>query len=233
MRIAALYDVHGNLPALEAVLAEVERESVDTVVCGGDVVFGPYPAECLARLRELGAVFVRGNCERELAEGGDEGVEWIVERLDGEALGFAAGLPLTVRLGDVLFCHATPRDDEEIVTTLTPEPLVRDAFAGVDAPLVVVGHTHRQYERDLGATRVANAGSVGLPYEGSRGAFWALLDGTEVEHRRTEYDVDAALARLVEPGWPVAETLFARSLADPVAADEAAASFERRAGRGA
>lgn len=233
MRVAALYDVHGNLPALEAVLGEVERERVDAVVSGGDVVWGPQPAECLRLLRELGAVFVRGNCERAVAAGEDEVDRWCAEQLTTEELAFVLELPLTVSLGDVLYCHATPRDDVEIVTALTPDAVVRAAFAGVEAALVVVGHTHRQYVRAAGRTRVANAGSVGLPYEGRRGAFWALVDGSEVEHRSTEYDVDTALPALVASGFPIAERLYAPSLAEPRPPDDVAAEFEGRAGRGA
>ena len=130
MRVAALYDVHGNLPALEAVLAEVARERVDAIVCGGDVCAGPLPRECLDALRSADAAFVRGNADRELAP-------WPAEALGGEGRAFLAGLPLTVSLdvdglGPTLFCHATPRSDEEIVTRLTPDDELAAVLEGID-----------------------------------------------------------------------------------------------------
>ena len=228
MRVAALYDVHGNLPALEAVLAEVATQSIDAIVCGGDVVWGPRPGECLRRLRAAGAVFVRGNCERHLVERVSDVDRWSAEQLTADELGFVGALPLTVRLADVLYCHATPRDDDEILTRLTPDDAVAAALVGVDAGTVVFGHTHQQLERRVGGIRLVNAGSVGLPYEGRRGAFWAIV-ADEVELRRTEYDVDAAAADAEAVEFPALEQ-FAGPLRDPPPPDEAAAYFEARRG---
>jgi predicted phosphodiesterase len=222
VRVAALYDVHGNLPALEAVLAEVARERVDAIVCGGDVCAGPMPQECLDALRAAGAVFVRGNADREPGE-------WAAAQLREDDRAFLAGLPLTASLdvdglGPTLFCHATPRSDEEIVTRLTPDDELAAALDGVDERLVVTGHVHVQVDRLVGDRRFVDAGSVGMPYEGRRGAFWALL-GPDVELRRTGYDVAAAVERIRATGYPDVEQL-AGWLLDPEDPAEVSAYFE-------
>jgi putative phosphoesterase len=220
VRVAALYDLHGNLPALDAVLDEVQAEAVDAVVCGGDVVWGPLPAETLHRIEEAATHFVRGNADRHVAEGeGSEPTRWCAERLtqeERERLGaWAERVELDVDgIGRVLFCHASPYDDEAGFTEATPEEIAAPLLEGVDADLVVCGHTHAQFDLRFGGVRVVNAGSVGMPAEGRRGAFWALL-GPEVELRRTDYDVDAALPLLLDSGFPVAQRLFSVSLAEP------------------
>jgi putative phosphoesterase len=189
LRVAALYDIHGNLPALEAVLAEVDA---DVVVVGGDTVAGPAPAETLERLRALDADvrFIRGNADREVYEerqglAPPEVMEFVRARLSREQIAFLRSLPLTLSIGRVLFCHATPRDDEEILTRISPDERWHEALAGVDADVVVCGHTHVQFKRQIGEIRLVNAGSVGMPYADEPGAYWALLDGTGVELRHT------------------------------------------------
>jgi putative phosphoesterase len=210
VRVAALYDIHGNLPALDAVLAEVEAE---LIVVGGDFAAGPWPSETIERLRELGdrVRFIRGNADRELTEpprpavaGGPPAavMEWVRDRLSDDQVQFLATLPLTETievdsLGAVLFCHGTPRDDDEILTRISPEERWREAIAGVGADVVVCGHTHVQFERIVDGVRVVNAGSVGMPYEDEQGAYWAVL-GPDVDLRRTPYpavDIQGA-------GWP-------------------------------
>ena len=234
MRVAALYDIHGNLPALEAVLAEVERAGVDRIVVGGDVAAGPYPSDVVARLESLGerVVFIRGNADRELYEAGDRIPEAlrepILSRVTDELRETLASWPEQARLdvdglGDVLFCHATPRNDEEIFTELTPDEVVAEMFAA--APRVtVVGHTHMQVDRRLGDKRIVNAGSVGIPYEGRPGAYWAIL-GPDVEFRRTEYDVEKLVQVVVDSGFP-AEELYRESLIEPSARRAVAEFFE-------
>ncbi len=201
MKVAALYDVHANLPSLDAVLAEVERERLDAIVLGGDCVLGPQPKETLERLRALGerAVWIRGNTDRLVAEDrdGDNLHAWAAETIGGESVAFLESLPLTQRLeidglGETLFCHATPRSDEEIVTPLTSDERLGEILDGVDADAVVAGHTHMQQDRIVGGIRWINPGSVGLPYEDDIKAFWALL-GPDVELRRTPFDVSAAI----------------------------------------
>jgi predicted phosphodiesterase len=235
VRIAALYDVHGNLPALEAVLADVAAEGVDEVVVGGDVLWGPLQAECIGRLQSAGASFVAGNCERDVLTTSGVTEDWCASRLDADTRAFVTTWPMTVErsvdgLGTVLFCHATPRSEDEIVTTLTPDDAVREALVGVEANVVVCGHTHVQFDRSVsGSLRLVNAGSVGLPYEGRPGAFWALL-GDDVEHRRSEYDVEHALDVLGRAGFPSFADVFPESLRGLVAPQTAAAEFEHRRG---
>ena len=234
MRVAALYDVHGNLPALEAVLREVESEAVDSVVCGGDLVGGPYSAEVFDRLESLPDVrFVRGNVDRLIAEGvAEHERDWKDERrrLGRERVAAIATWPLTVELeldglGRAVFCHAVPGADEPIVTRITPDADVAELIGDVEAGLVVCGHTHVQFDRQLpDGPRVVNAGSVGMPYEGRCGAFWALL-GPTVELRHTEYDVEAAAIeiRRVAPSTSEQQVGW---LLDPPDPDEATAYFE-------
>jgi putative phosphoesterase len=206
LRLAALYDIHGNVAALEAVLAEVDA---DVIVVGGDFVAGPWPAETYERLRALdGDVrFIRGNADRQVVEeepgrAPPELMDFVRRRLSDDAFSFLRSLPLTETIDRVLFCHATPRSDEEIFTRVSPEESWREALGGVDADIVVCGHTHIQFDRHIGDIRLVNAGSVGMPYEHEPGAYWALLDGDDVELRRTVY-VPGDLS--VWPGeWPEA-----------------------------
>jgi putative phosphoesterase len=218
LRVAALYDVHGNLPALDAVLAEVDAE---VILVGGDFALGPWPAETIERLRSLeGDVrFIRGNADRELVQeepglAPPELMEFVRAQLSPEHVEFLRSLPLTETIGRTLFCHATPRDDEEIFTRDSPDERWAPALAGVDADVVVCGHTHVQFDRRVGDIRLVNAGSIGMPYEERPGAYWALL-GDDVELRRTEYE-PADIAATGWPGeWPTATP------------DDATALFER------
>jgi predicted phosphodiesterase len=208
MRVAALYDVHGNLPALEAVLAEVPEDAV--VLVGGDVAAGPLPSEALERLRALGdrVRWIRGNADREL-DPNEVGVApadvigWVRDQLSEEQIAFLHGLPERLELdvdgvGRVLFCHATPQNDTDIFLEGTPEQRVAPSFVGVEAGLVVCGHTHMQFSREIAGVRVVNAGSVGMPYDDEPGAYWLAL-GPNVEHRRTAYD-PAGLGDSAFPG---------------------------------
>lgn len=187
--VAALYDIHGNLPALEAVLAEVPEDA--TILVGGDICAGGEQAsETLTRLRELGdrVRWLRGNADRELYPGEEglappEVIEEARSQLSEEEIEFLHSLPPTQRIGDVLYCHASPRNDVDIFTERTPEERIAFLFQDIDAPVVVCGHTHMQFEREIAGVRVINAGSVGMPYEDEPGAYWLL----DLEHRRTPY----------------------------------------------
>ena len=225
MRVAVLCDVHGNLPALEAVVAELASIDVDRIVCGGDVVAGPFPRECLDKLVDLDAVFVRGNADRESPRAPEGTWEWIVAKLDPKSVEFLRELPQTVSLGGVLYCHGSPRDDDEILTRVSSDERFRAALEGVEERLVVGGHTHVQFERVVDGIRFVNAGSVGMPYEGKQGAFWALLDGEDVDFRHTLYAVEAAAAVIRTSGYPGADQI-AGWLLDPEDPDEVSAYFE-------
>ena len=232
MRVAALSDIHGNLPALEAVLADVELEEVDAIVVAGDSVSAPWPSEVFDRLAAVGARTVRGNADRleEVMRHDSHLAAWTADRLGPERLEIVASWPLTLELdvdgvGRVLVCHSTPSSDDPIYTRITPDDELIATLGPLDADVVVCGHTHMQYDRRLSSgLRLVNPGSVGLPYEGRRGAFWALL-GPDVEFRRSEYDVDAAAAAIRALDAPVEERLI-EYLVDPADPDEITSYFE-------
>jgi len=231
MRVAALNDIHGNVQALEAVLGDVEREGVDVIVVGGDVVSGHAPTETLDALEALGerVLFLRGNADRGVLEAENDASSWCLDQLGEARAARVAAWPQTVSvtvdgLGSVLFCHATPRSDEEVVTRITPEAQVAETLEGVDEALVVCGHTHIQYDRPIGGRRLVCAGSVGWPYEGKPGAFWLLL-GLDVSHRRTEYDVRGAVEAIRASGYPNRDDVT-EFLLEPPDPDETSRFFE-------
>jgi putative phosphoesterase len=234
MRVAALYDIHGNLPALEAVLRDVRSAGVDEIVVGGDVVLGPMPNETLASLLalDLPVRFIRGNCDREVfaqAAGDDlshlpaqvqEIVSWVAQQMPPGYVRELKSWPMTHRLtidglGDVLFCHATPRNDNEIFTQATSEELLLPVLKDVNAAVVVCGHTHMQFDRTVGTVRVVNAGSVGMPF-GEPGADWLLL-GPDVELRHTTYDVADAAKRIRATTFPYATHFASQNVIKPPA----------------
>jgi predicted phosphodiesterase len=235
MRVAALYDVHGNLPALEAVLREVDA---DVILSGGDLVLGPMPSECLERLRERDATFIRGNTDRHVVSPGAEepGIwrtraQWGHDQLSEEQLAFVHRWPHPLSLevdglGPVLFCHGSPRSDEEVVTAITPPKRLDPMLDGVREEVIVCGHTHVQFDRLVGDRRLVNAGSVGMPYEGEAGiACWALL-GPDVELRRSRYDVASAAQAIRASSYPDADEFVQEYLLAPESAEEATAHFE-------
>ena len=226
MRIAALYDIHGNLPALEAVLRDVRALHVDHVVIGGDVVPGPMPRETLGLLfaLDIPATFITGNGEvAVLAErdGRHSGVaaqyrpmiQWVAAQISREDADRIEQWPKTARLGDVVFCHATLRNENEIFLRTTDEARLIPIFAAAGAPMVVCGHTHMQFDRRIGGVRVINAGSVGMPF-GEPGAHWLVLD-QGVELRRSPYDRPSAADRVRASGYPAASEFAERSILAP------------------
>jgi putative phosphoesterase len=232
MRVAALYDIHANLPALESVLQEVGDAQVDHVVIGGDVLPGPMPRETLDRLLALDieTTFIRGNGDRvvlETVQGKDPGevpdnfrdiIRWNAGQLDSRHRDAIAGWPATARVditgvGEVLFCHATPRNDTEIFTKLTPDRVLAPIFDATGAAVVVCGHTHMQFDCTAGHTRVVNAGSVGMPF-GRAGAYWLLL-GPDVRLRRTPYHLSHAADRIRASSYPQAEQFAVHNILQP------------------
>ena len=226
MDVLALYDIHGNVDALEAVLADPRAQDPDLVLVGGDSVPGPFAGATLARLEALPARWIRGNGEREVAEAvgapepADDDLAAITAALTAKELGEArsrelGGLPLTLELDGVLYCHASPRRDDEILTRLSPDHRWADALDSVETAVVVGGHTHQQDDRLVGRVRFLNAGSVGLPYEGDGAARWLWVSDGVPELRRTAYDAAAAGARILAAGWPDERSVNA-ALVDPV-----------------
>ena len=199
-------------------LAEVERENVDAIVFGGDLFLGPQPAETASLVRSVDATFVRGNCDREPDE-------WTLSKLDDETVAWSQGWPLTFELEGVLYCHAAPQDDmRPILTEASPPERFEAALEGVEARLVVAGHTHMQFRRG----RWVNAGAVGWPYEDDVAAFWALVSD-DVEFRRTPFDVERAAGEILASGWPDAESFVAENIRTPPSRAEAIENFEAQA----
>jgi predicted phosphodiesterase len=228
VRVAALFDVHANLPALDAVLLDVERARVDVVLFGGDIVVGPFPRATLDRVRGIpDARFVLGNAD--VPDPSSPIGVWLLDQLTGEDVAFARGFEERVVIDGVLYRHGSPRSLDEMVTPLTPDDALREMLAGITERVVGIGHTHVQFDRVVDGYRVVNAGSVGLAYEGRRGAYWAVVDGGDVQLRRTDYDAEAA-ARAVPREYPDRDDLVGWLL-DPPTAYEAASFFEQQAGR--
>ena len=249
MRVAALYDIHGNISALEAVLHEVSADRVDALVIGGDVVWGPHPRatlECLDKL-DLPVTFIRGNADREVCEevaldgsgkSSDPDVflevtDWCRHQLSERQRNWVRSQSLTAtfdveRLGETLFCHGSPRSDEEILTTATPEERFLEALDGALDNTVICGHTHMQFDRTVGGRRLINAGSVGMPYEGKRGAYWALL-GPGLQFRRTDYDFDEAVMQMRASGCPHVEEIFIDTIVNPPDKNATIRHFEAQA----
>lgn len=253
MRIAAIYDIHGNIAALDAVLAEIEQElgPDGRIVVGGDVAAGPFPTETIDRLMAIWRPisFVRGNADRELVERFDQLAAgepdtpdeddrpgyagWCARRLSRVQRDFLASFRDTASfevddLGSVLFCHGSPRSDTEIITAITPEARLAPMVADVNEDVVVCGHTHVQFDRYLANKRVLNAGSVGMPYERAPGAYWLLL-GPDVQHRHTSYGLEQAAEAVRASSYPIAEELASGNILQVPSAEEATLLFERMA----
>ena len=244
MKILALYDIHGNVEALDAVLADPRAARPDAVVVGGDAVPGAFARRTLDRLEALAVPvhWLRGNGERETAEAvgaGEPAEDDVVVRYAqisadelGEERARALGeLPLTVALDGVTFFHATPSSDAEILTRVSSPERWAAALSGLTG-LAVAGHTHQQDDRVVSGVRFVNAGSVGLPYEGDGAARWAWIEDGEPELRATAYDAAGAGERMLAAGWPD-ERSIAAALTDPIDPVVITELFEERAVSGA
>jgi putative phosphoesterase len=246
VRVAALYDIHSNLPAFEAVLQAVKAMNVDLILIGGDIVPGPMPRETLDRLMELDRPFrcIRGNTDREVVAAFDgqdlsylpaaiqEITRWTAQQLDHTHRDFLANLPATTvvdiqTLGPVLFCHAAPQNDTTIITKVTPEENIRPLLANVTQPVIVRGHTHMQFVRQVGEKLLISAGGLGMHY-GSPGADWALL-GPAVQLMHTSYDLERAAAQIRATAYPEADDFARKNVLQPGTEDEVIAVFERLA----
>jgi putative phosphoesterase len=242
---AVISDIHGNQPALQAVLRQIEETNAEQIVVCGDVAAGPMPRETLTLLQNLPlpAIFIRGNADREMThsyEGAEpdpnlpdhvqEVIRWTSAQITAEQYqlmtNFVANATLTIDgLGDVLFCHATASNDTDIFTKITPEVRLSQLFAGVTADLVMCGHTHMQFDRTVGNLRIVNAGSVGMPY-GQPGAYWALL-GPDVQLIRTIYDLQSAAQLIRNTAYPQAADFADNNILNPPSEEEALAVFEK------
>jgi putative phosphoesterase len=244
MRVAAIYDIHGNPPALEAVLQEIREEKVDQIVVGGDVLPGPMPRETLECLRnlDLPAHFIYGNGEVAVLQqtAGKEPaavpqafrpvIRWNAEQLDPAHQHWLSTWPKTITLevaglGSVLFCHATPHNENDIFTRLTPDDRLMPLFEGLPATVVVCGHTHMQFDRKIERTRIVNAGSVGMPF-GQSGADWLLL-GPDIQFRHTAYNLAQAADIVCRTNYPQAQDFVARNILNPPTEQEMLEIFTR------
>lgn len=226
MTVAALYDIHANLPALEAVLGELG--TVDTILVGGDVVWGPWPQETMDALRSLpNATFIMGNADRDVFDRAPghwkSANDWCADRLSEQHLAFLRSAPATASMDGVLFCHGSPQRDTDIITVGTPPERILGWCEGVSESTVACGHTHGQFDRSVGALRVVNPGSVGNPF-GDFGAYWALFH-PEPELRFTPYDVERTAARIVATGFPYGERM-ASDITTKATPEDAARFFE-------
>jgi predicted phosphodiesterase len=214
------------------VVQEIRQAQVDHVVVGGDVIPGPMPLQTLEYLFQLDipTQFICGNCEvavldhlagtdsSTLPEQAREAIYWTAQQLPLVFQRLIAGWPKTLRieipgLGQVMFCHATPRCEIECFTRLTPEDRLLPVFGEPDVSLVVCGHTHMQFDRMVGNVRVVNAGSVGMPF-GQAGAYWLLLE-PDVQLRHTHYDLEQAASRIRNTSYPQSQDFALNNVLNP------------------
>ncbi len=245
MRIAVLADIHGNLPALRASLAEIDRDPVDALVIAGDIAGGPLVRDSLELIaaRPEPTRWVKGNAEREAVAAFDgaavsddeagRSAAWSAGQLDPRWRDEIAAWPIALEFDGIVFCHGTPRSDDEMLTRATPDDVMLEALADAGERPVVGGHIHQQQLRRIDGRLVyANPGSIGLPYEGRPGAFWMVIDAGVPELRTTTYDLTAAVGELRASGFADLDAQLRESLLDPVDPGYVAAYFEHLAGRG-
>jgi diadenosine tetraphosphatase ApaH/serine/threonine PP2A family protein phosphatase len=221
--LALLYDVHGNLTALDAVIDDARGAGVEGFILGGDyAMVGAHPAETVARLKELEAEWIRGNTERWVADKSETPddpfikavCEYARSQLGAEEATRLNSLRETLRNRQTLFCHASPLSDME---TFAPDPVdgEEELLAGAGEPMIVFGHSHLQFTRNLGDRTLVNPGSVGLPLDGDPRAAYALWDGAQsFDLRRVEYDRDGYVGEVRSRMSPIlgqhAETVIRR-----------------------
>jgi putative phosphoesterase len=226
-RVAVITDIHANLPALQAALAHIDERGIERVYCGGDLVgYGPHPNEVCALIAERGIPTIYGNYDYAIArdledcgcayvtphdrEIGQRSVDWTLAHTDGAAKDFMRGLPFDLRFEvgatAVHLVHGSPRKVNEYLFEDKPARLYERLAAAEDADVLVFGHTHKPWVRELGGVVFINCGSVGKPKDGDRRGAFALLDATsgtlEVSIERVEYDADAVAAEVREAGLP-------------------------------
>ncbi|QOV12039.1 metallophosphoesterase family protein [Viridibacillus arvi] len=225
MRVAAIYDIHGNYKALEAVLNEIEKEKVDKVIVGGDLAWGPQPKKVIDKLfaGKEDFIFIMGNSDREIFEqyknpqridnmvGGLN--QWCIEQLTTEQLEWLGSFKFSHLEENVLFVHGSPRSDTEAIRFDTPESEVYEMIKNENASVIVCGHTHIQFRRNISSKEVINAGSVGLQSR-VKGACWLLINSDEYILRVTEYDFANAAKDILLDGAPYKEE-FADHVKNP------------------
>jgi putative phosphoesterase len=230
MRDGFISDIHGNLPALEAVLEDLKQRDLDRIICLGDICFGPQAHECLERVRELDCPVILGNWDSWSIDGfppADDPVgimlyeigAWWAEHLTDDDRAFVRTFQRTLELplegGARMLCfHGSPRNFSDFIFATTPDSELEDIFDGIEATVLVGGHTHLQMLRRFGPSVFVNPGSVGQPFSQwwprqIRVAHWAeygvidvVGDATEIELRRVPFDLDALLKLLAASDMP-------------------------------
>ncbi len=201
MRNAVLFDIHGNIDALDAVLADAAAAGCHGLILGGDYAYmGPAPDDVVDRLRQQPdpIIAVRGNTDRMIVLGDDTVARWAADQLGAERVEWLRLLPERETIAEhrATLVHATPRSDEELLTPSTPDFRAEAMLVAVHTTLLLCGHIHVQYRRQVGDVEIVNPGSVGLPFDDQTTAAWAIADDGTIELRRTAYDIERALARL-------------------------------------
>jgi putative phosphoesterase len=228
MRLAIVSDIHGNLTALEAVIADIDRRGADRVLQGGDLALaGCQPAEVIDRARELDWAGVVGNTDELLWRPEERGVQErnapklrdllrvlfedyapaTRELIGEERIDWLRGLPAECREGDLVLLHASPGDLWRAPLPDAEDSALVATYEPCEAETVVYGHIHRPYVRTVGALTVANSGSVGSPFDGNPGASYLLVDGGEVQIIRVEYNIEREVSLLLRSGYPDARRL--------------------------
>jgi putative phosphoesterase len=228
MRVAVITDIHGNLPALEAALARIDRIGADAVYCGGDLVgYGPHPNEVCALIEARGIPTIYGNYDHAIArdlddcgcayitphdrELGQESVVWTLAHTDSASKAFMHDLPFDLRWGmdgiRVRLVHGSPRKVNEYLFEDKPASLYERLAAGADCDVLVFGHTHKPWVHEYGGVLFVNCGSVGKPKDGDPRAGFAVLEsasggGVEVTIERVEYDAEAVAREVAASGLP-------------------------------
>jgi len=222
MRVAIVSDIHGNLTALEAVLADLQSVSPDLVLQGGDLAYGgAQPSDVVDRVRELGWAGVCGNTDEmlwaperlrtfaanapgmaKLFEITEEIRMWSCERLGHERIAWLESMPMAQRHGDMALVHASAKDLWRGPGREASEGELREAFGQLDARMVVYGHIHQPYVKEMGEWTVANAGSVSLSYDGDARASYAVVDGEKASIRRVEYEVEREVQAVTRAELP-------------------------------
>ncbi|TGA95831.1 metallophosphoesterase [Sporolactobacillus shoreae] len=247
MKIAALYDIHGNFPALQAVLKELHYLQPDVIVIGGDIVSGPMPVQtldCLLNLRRDAKVtFIRGNGDREvseaskglglknLSEQGQKTEQWVAEQLTEKHIEFLSHLKsvasIQTELGDLLFCHATPMSDSDIFTPQSNKKRLEKIFGNVEQSIVVCGHTHVQFKLKFEKKLIFNSGSIGMPYAKQTGAYWLFISPDGIQFKRTSYDLNEAAKLFRQSNSPSVEDFINNNLFHIPTEKEAMAFFNK------
>jgi putative phosphoesterase len=216
MRIAIVSDIHGNLPALEAVLADLQEVRPDMVLHGGDLALGgPHPVEVVDRIRALGWPSVLGNTDEALAEEPEvlakrsafveKAAARTRELLGSERIAWLVGRPMEQRADGIALVHAVPADCWAIVEHDASDDELRKAYGPLDVPIAVYGHIHQPYVRRLDGLTVVNSGSVSLSLDGDTRATYVVIDGSHIEHRRVAYDLERVAGNMLAMDYPNAD----------------------------